>query len=193
MKSIYAALIKLQSELPIVTKDSKGYNWKYAKLEDIVEATRDLLAKNKLCIFHVVGNENGQDILITVLAHDSGETIESRMTIKQEKEELKAYGAALSYLKRYAYMSIIGLVTEESDQVENTAWKNKPNTVPQGNTISKELEDVLWDEIGHDKDIARQLVKHYQITRLNMLPADKFKEAQHNIKNIKKTKQEIRS
>lgn len=112
---IYAALVKAQREMPVVGKNSAIYGkQKYANLADIVRISRPILVKNGLAVTQTFLG----DILITRLVHTSGQFIKSNLKLvinsKDEKTNtLHLWGSAITYFRRYAYSSIIGIVTDE--------------------------------------------------------------------------------
>lgn len=112
---VYAALVKAQKEMPVVGKNSVIYGrQKYANLADIVRVSRPILVKNGLAITQTFLG----DILRTKLVHVSGQYIESNIKLvinsKDEKTNvLHLWGSAITYFRRYAMASIIGIVTDE--------------------------------------------------------------------------------
>ena len=46
--------------------------------------------------------------LVTVLMHESGETIEGRTAIP-DTSDIQAFGSAITYLRRYAIQSLLGI------------------------------------------------------------------------------------
>ena len=43
MKNLYKALIKSQNDVPQIEKNTEGYGYKYAKLEDIIKTIKPYL------------------------------------------------------------------------------------------------------------------------------------------------------
>jgi len=113
---LYSALCRFQAEMPIVQKNSSMYGkQKYASFADIVRVSRPILVKNGLSISQTFLG----DILITRLCHSSGQFLESNIKlitpdIKDSKINiLQEIGKAITYLKRYSYMSIVGIATDD--------------------------------------------------------------------------------
>lgn len=121
-KELFAALAKAQSEMTIAEKNTAGYNYKYAGLAEIIKASRPALTKNGLSIIQVLipGNGDSPALLNTMLCHASGEYIESKVkiilqtdTTGKPQNKLQSLGTALTYLRRYSYSAIIGIVTDQ--------------------------------------------------------------------------------
>jgi hypothetical protein len=113
---LYSALVKAQSELPIVGKNQSAYGkQRYADLAEIVRVSRPILVKNGLC---VIQSFEG-DMLITILAHSSGQSIKSSLKLPTSKEDkpgvniLHTWGGSITYARRYAYSAIINIVSDD--------------------------------------------------------------------------------
>lgn len=125
------ALTEVQKELTHASKDSKGFNYNYSNLEEVINSSRDLLCKNNLAITQLVGEVIDKVASVTtILMHESGEFLQTTSTIpivKAGSNDAQGLGASITYLRRYAYQAIIGQASEDSDaKGENsTAKKNK--------------------------------------------------------------------
>lgn len=118
MKNLYTAFIKAQTELENPHLDSSGYGYKYASLPKILEQVKPVLQKHGLGIIQVSEPTDGTVISIkTILVHESGESIESIMTmpipdIKGANVTQKS-GGAVTYIRRYALTAILGISGDE--------------------------------------------------------------------------------
>lgn len=152
MKNIYKALADFQQEVPVIEKGTKGYGYSYADLPAIFEVINPLLKKNGLGFTQLL---NGNKIK-TVLFHiESGEIIESEtdmpfdsliyeevITAKGQKSVIKGFegmnkaqatGSLITYFRRYALSSLLGLVTD----IDTDASGNKKGS---GNVQIDDLE-----------------------------------------------------
>lgn len=115
------ALVQFQAEIGAVAKTSANpfFKSKYAALPDVVQHAQPILAKHGLAVSQTIGfwsTEHGViDTLTTVLIHQSGETVRDTMRLHLVKDDPQAQGSAVTYARRYAYMSILGLVADEDD------------------------------------------------------------------------------
>ncbi len=118
IKELATALSKAQGEMHGAKKDAANpfFNSKYADLSACWEACRLPLAKNGLSILQATRlTEKGTIILVTTLLHSSGEWMSGEFPVQSDKPGLQALGAALSYARRYALSSMIGIVQEDDD------------------------------------------------------------------------------
>jgi len=124
-KNIYAALAAFQQEAPIIHKATEAYGYSYADLATIVEIINPILKKHGLGFTQPI---NG-NILTTIVFHiESGETIESAIEVKQDVQLAKmnpyqVLGSAITYLRRYALSSILGLVTDKDTDAQGEQVK----------------------------------------------------------------------
>lgn len=125
MISLYAALATAQGNFrPIVKnrsvqvrmKTGGTYAFRYADLEEITSATRPALAAAGLSVLHPLQtDENGKTYMQTILAHKDGGVITSRVELPAPTSysDPKEFGAASSYLRRYAVSSLLGLAADD--------------------------------------------------------------------------------
>lgn len=115
--NLASALAAFQSEMPTVGKDKRAnigaYSYTYADLASIVEATMPLLTKHGLSFscgprYASTGYE-----LRGVLLHASGETIDGALPIKGNTPQ--EIGSSLTYMRRYLFGCLTGVVTEDDD------------------------------------------------------------------------------
>lgn len=102
--------IQKNREVMIATKSGGSYKFKYADLEELIDATREHLAANGLSIVQLIAGTQ----LRTVLLHESGEELVSEMPLGAAGgDDIKTFGAKISYLRRYAYQSLLCLAADD--------------------------------------------------------------------------------
>ena len=115
MKNLFKALAEFQQEVPVIHKATQGYGYTFADLPKIFSVINPLLKKHGLGFTQLIENEN----LTTILFHvETGETIESKMALLKDvalkgMNEFQVYGSQLTYFRRYALSSILGIVTDK--------------------------------------------------------------------------------
>ncbi|MDX1532871.1 MAG: ERF family protein [Nitrosopumilaceae archaeon] len=114
---LITAMVKAQAEMDTAGKSASGYNFKYADWQECIESSRPALTKHGLAVLQPPHSSNS-DYIYTILAHTSGQYIKSRTKIKPDKEGNQGYGAALTYVKRYAYCSMIGLAIANENDID---------------------------------------------------------------------------
>lgn len=114
MKNLIKALSNFQNECPVIHKDTKGHNYTYADLTQIHSIINPILRKHGLCIVQPLDNEGIKTILFHV---ESGESLESFTTIPKIKlgimNEYQSFGSGVTYYRRYALASMLGLITDK--------------------------------------------------------------------------------
>jgi len=124
--AIAPALIALQSAglFVVEDKDNPQTRSRYADLTTIWIAVQPMLAAHKIAVLQPLGkirNEGGKFILAleTVLVHESGEWIsaESEILVPANDKLSVAWwaGSAQTYGRRYALVSMLGIITGEDD------------------------------------------------------------------------------
>lgn len=114
MKNLYKALADFQSECPIIFKDTQGYSYTYADMPQIIKVIMPLLKRHKLGFAQPLF----EDGIKTIIFHyESGETLESFTHVPRvelaKMNPYQAYGSGITYYRRYALASILGLVTDK--------------------------------------------------------------------------------
>ncbi len=124
-KEILKAIANFQQEVPVIHKGTSGYGYTYADLPAIFETINPLLKKHGLGFYQAVTLisqderfSNAQVIKTVVFHTESGETIESYTAIPQDVElakmnKFQVLGSAITYIRRYALSSLLGLVTDK--------------------------------------------------------------------------------
>lgn len=133
MKNLFKALAAFQQEVQVIHKGTQGYGYSYADLPAIFEKINPLLKKHGLGFTQ----ELDLDCLVTTIFHaESGEFRASRASIPQGVQlkgmnDFQVLGSAITYIRRYALSSALGLVTDKDtdaagEQVKTTKEEPKP-------------------------------------------------------------------
>ena len=88
------------------------YELKYSSLDVILSTLRPVLSKHGLCITQPPDETEKGTAIRTILGHSSGQWMQSLVLIGAQ-ENMKGYGAALTYLKRYSLCAICGIAGED--------------------------------------------------------------------------------
>lgn len=119
IKNLAEALCKVQAEMPVVPFDSTNDFLKnrYSTLGKVIETSTPLLVKNGLSVAQLTVTQDGEIGVETALMHVSGEFISTTATLPIEPEKGKSIaqvaGSNISYLRRYALASILGIYSDE--------------------------------------------------------------------------------
>lgn len=120
--NLVKALSALQGELKDSSKNAVNphYKSKYSDLSEVLGNLRPLLAKNQLALSQFPSFENGIVSVTSLLAHASGEWIESTASAPATKQDVQGVGSAITYLKRYSATSIVGMASADQDDDGNS-------------------------------------------------------------------------
>lgn len=111
-----AALVKAQAKFKAVRKAGNGNYGAYAKFDDLVDDTRDILAENGLAISQWPSHDfDGRPTLTSYLIHESGETLSHSMLLLLGKTDPAGQGSGITYARRYAWQAILGIAAEADD------------------------------------------------------------------------------
>jgi len=128
MKHLFKALAEFQQEVPVIHKATQGYGYTYADLPKIFEVINPLLKKHGLGFTQLI---NGTQIATCLFHVESAESIESKIDIPQGvilkgMNEFQVLGSAITYLRRYALSSMLGLVTDKDTDASGEQVKPEP-------------------------------------------------------------------
>jgi recombination protein, phage associated len=153
-KNILKAISEFQQEVPVIHKDTQGFknNYTYASLPKIFEVINPLLKKHGLGFTQLL---EGNSIRTIVYHLETFETLESVAEIPQNVElggmnKFQVLGSAITYFRRYALSSILGLVTDKDTDAQGeqiTAQKPLPATQPAPQN-EKKKEPEKWLNVG---------------------------------------------
>jgi hypothetical protein len=108
-------LIKLQSGLEHVKRDTQAHRYKYAQLDQCWDTIKNPLIKNNFCFIQLPYNNEEKIGIHSILLHKSGQRLESKIAMNPIKPDPQAVGSLLTYLRRYSLMAIIGLCPVDDD------------------------------------------------------------------------------
>ena len=193
---LFEALAKAQLEMEVAKTDSTNPFFKsnYADLASIVKASRPFLAKNGLSVAQrIAPNEQGQLNLYTRLCHASGQWMESMMPVVPPKNDIQTIGSYITYLRRYNYASIVGVVASGEDDDGETAMvaprQHKSGADVRTDKITKAQLEVLSNELEGHEEILESLLSGFKIGKLADLPSSRYTKCISRIREIKRAKE----
>jgi len=192
LNKLFEALAKAQLEMEVAKTDSTNpyFKSKYADLRSVVDASRPFLAKNGLCVVQrTIPGNNGTSYLYTRLGHLSGQWMESYMPINPPKQDIQTLGSYMTYLRRYSYSSMVGVVAGDEDDDGESAMKPTRQEGVERDTISKPQLDMLAQELKGEPKIVEQIFKSYGISKLSDIPATRYTKCLETIRQIKQARE----
>jgi len=202
LNELFAALAKAQAEMRTAGLNAENPYYKvgYADLSEIIKVSRPPLTKNGLCVIQqIIPSDKGQNILHTILCHSSGQWIESRMRILPSKPDIQSLASYLTYLRRYSYAAIVGVVSSGDDDDAEKEVATQRDTFAKGvalntkynpreesfETITSEQITEAEYELAEYPDIAEQVLSGLKIQSLADMPKSKYTIAMKRIREIK--------
>ena len=115
--SLVKALVNVQGEIKPAKKESENpfFHSKYADLGAVWESCRALLKANGLVVIQTTKVVGTDVVLVSTLAHVSGEWIKGELLLIPVKRDPQGIGSSISYARRYALAALLGIVSDEDD------------------------------------------------------------------------------
>lgn len=135
MKELYKALLNAQKQFPTVKKTDKNPFFKssYAGLPSVLEVVLPILQENNLVVSQSpISDLDKVGVKTRIIHAESGESIEDSFTMTLAKNDPQGAGSAITYARRYALVSMLGLNVDEDDDGNHASGKK----------IIKESEDL---------------------------------------------------
>jgi hypothetical protein len=186
MKLITAALIAAKAKFTPIHKNkiNPHFNFKYATLDEILEAISPALFANNLLLIQPTIVKDNLTVLKTLLIHaESGEQIESELTIPAITDPQKL-GAAMTYYRRFSICSLLAIAPDDDDdgttaKATATATVKTTSSLPSAGeraTVNREVElrKLMTDLNLPNRTVTELVQRHFGIDRRinSMTPAE---------------------
>jgi len=162
LDQLAAALVAAQGEFAAIPKtaDNPFFKSKYADLATVVMHTQPILAKHGLAVAQFPTTLDGEPALTTHLLHSSGQSLSDTMKLFAAKHDPQGQGAAITYARRFAYMSVLGLVADVDDD-GNHATQAKRAEPPKPKTPADIARDKLAALVKRHKLNGKQIGQRF--------------------------------
>lgn len=148
--TIAKAIIAIQKELKPMVKsaDNDAFNSSYVPLEEVTEKAHELLARRGIGVTQpMVTDDQGHAALETMLFTGAGQAFSRTTKLALIKVDPQSHGSAVTYTRRYALMSILGLTGKGDDDDGNKATGVFVQiTTEQIDRIKTMLKHLKWPE-----------------------------------------------
>lgn len=149
INELAAALSKAQADITGALKDSANpfFKSKYADLASCWDACRKQLTANGLCVVQTTEIQDGAVVVVTTLAHSSGQWMRGVLPVKTKDDGPQAQGSGITYARRYALAAIVGLAQIDDDaeaaqgRGDGKAEQKRPDT-RKVNEYSKRITEA---------------------------------------------------
>ncbi len=118
MSNILSALFEAQKLMPSIQKDSINPHFGngYVSLDTVLDVILPVLHEQGILLIQSPTNVNGVPALRTTFVDvETGEKEEDTMMLVLERDNPQGQGSALTYAKRYALLSTLGLTADADD------------------------------------------------------------------------------
>ena len=165
------ALCKAQAVIEDATKDKSGDRgkYKYADLGQLLNLIRPVITKYGLSVsqFPCEAADSDSVAVETILMHESGQWISNKFSMKLHKIITKdgrdvtnapqAAGSVITYARRYALASVVGITQEDDDAQQKRASANRDfsEVITKYMAASDQAQrDAIWAKTDNDQKAA---------------------------------------
>lgn len=122
----------------VMDSDNPFFKSKYADLESVWTAIKKPLHENELAVLQPQGYQGAEFGIFTILIHSSGEFILGFTPVKAKDATAQSMGSGISYARRYALASMLGVYQVDDDGNHATQGFSKAPDV-----LLKDLPTVI--------------------------------------------------
>lgn len=181
INELVAALAKAQGQIKGALKDAENPHFKsdYATLDSAWDACRAPLSSNGLSVIQSpCVTAAGSVQIVTLLAHSSGQWMESVLELVPVNRTPQSIGSAITYGRRYALMGMVGIAprddeeNKEKDDDGNAANSETPSVPSTGLPKPKERPPQSNTLPRPGKPSMAQISRMWTIMTANGVPKD---------------------
>jgi len=150
IQDLVAALAKAQAKMQPAKFNKKNphFKSKYADFTSCMEVCRIPLSENGLAVMQYCETHQDKLMLVTMLAHTSGQWIKSLFPLTAGNATSQQIGAAMTYGKRYSLSAMLGIVSDEEDddgegeRIANEATKVDKSYGNSGSVVQPPAQQI---------------------------------------------------
>ena len=133
-------LCNAQQEMGPLLKDESNphFKSKYASLKSVYETVLPVMNKHGFALYSKSGTDEVGPFVRTVLAHTSGEGIDTIHYLVLDKNNMQGVGSAITYARRYGAMELCGVAPEDDDGNASSQKENLPIPTKKAKKISSD-------------------------------------------------------
>lgn len=175
MQNLAKALAGFHADVGPIHKQSDAQYGKYADLATVLSAIAPVLSKHGLCVtqtFMPFEAGTSTTLLRTTLLHTSGETVSSDLPMPSTdgaRNALHAFGAATTYLRRYALLALLNLAAEDDD---GASFADDPKPVAKPGTGTHKRTSLAGNGARSSPNLLSDADRAALLTRMGSLDAD---------------------
>ncbi len=157
INEIAKAMAKAQTRISGADKDGNNphFGRAYATLASVWESCHMALNENEIAIIQAPSiSADGQQVLVTILAHGSGQWFRGEYKMNPVKNDPQGMGSAVTYARRYSLAAMTGVAPKDDDDDGNAAsaghgaqqhggQQSKPVPTTQAAAAAQKIGDVV--------------------------------------------------
>lgn len=127
-----AALVKALAEVKNPGKDATNphFKSKFASLANVREVVVPAFAKHGLAVLMPLVTVDGGVGVIPTIIHESGESLTlPTFSLPAAKQDPQGFGSAATYVRRYAWMAVAGVVGDDDDDGNAATESHRQETL----------------------------------------------------------------
>jgi hypothetical protein len=131
VNEVMKSFMEFQQEVVNPVKDTKGYGYKYAKLDSVVDVVKEAMSGKGLSFNQEVGYDERGNILVTTnIFHESGQWLSFGPVglpkdTGKSMSDVQGAGSSITYARRYSLAAATGLASEEDVDGSNSRGSRK--------------------------------------------------------------------
>src|ERR1043166_4812177 len=170
INELAAAVAEGQGGMGGAVKDSSNpfFKSKYADLESVWNACRKALSENGLAVIQTESATEGGVLVSTMLTHSSGQWVRDHLQLLPKDMSPQGIGSAITYGRRYALASIVGVYQTDDDGEAAHGRTSAPDTRDRTPSPSLEEKQATAKKLrdAHDSGIdANMLAAHTEANK----------------------------
>lgn len=202
IKDLVAALSKAQGSMKpaVFNRINPHYKNRYADFTSCMDSCREPLANNGLSVMQYCETVADKLMLVTMLAHVSGQWMKSYFPLNPVKMDSQSIGSAMTYGKRYSLSAMLGIVSDDEDDdgeasngrsaQQSNIQSQKAAKAPAPKISGLQLETVkrLHEKLDDEckNKIYTWLANQYKISSLEEISVDIFQKVLSSFENAAK-------
>lgn len=123
-----------------IQSERAKFKYHYADLNGIIQSTRKYLAEEGIVLVQGPTTADNSTLVSveTVLLHESGEWIRSRLSLKTQQSSPQGVGSSITYARRYAQQAMLNVASVDDDGAAGSTGANDGNRGGQRQTQQRQ-------------------------------------------------------
>jgi hypothetical protein len=119
------------------------YKNRYSDLASVKDACQEALTAFGIAVVQSPSAEGAKVSITTLLCHESGEWVSGTITATGKDESAQSVGSVITYLRRYALASMVGVAPEDDDgEASQPRQQFKPSPAQRlVDTVTRPVDD----------------------------------------------------